>query len=138
MAELENQTDEMKRAARLCSGDQFLPGLTGKHLAAADGFGDQHCTLGEDSAATHGVVTDFAVAHIGIGRQPHGGTVGFERCHGHGFHELVEEWSVGVQNGVTFFVLADPDTIHNDENNGTATALKFCVFCESFHFEYLS
>ena len=132
------ETDEVERAACLCGGDQFLPGLTGKHLAAADGFGDQHGALGEDSAAAHGVVTDFTVAHVCIGGQTNGGAVGFERCHGHGVHELVEERSVGVQNGIAFFVLADPDTVHNDEDHGTAAALKFCIFCESFHFEYLS
>jgi hypothetical protein len=55
---------------------EMFPDLPGKHLACADTLVDKLGALTVYLSAAHGVVAHFAVAHILVGGESHGGTVG--------------------------------------------------------------
>ena len=46
--------------------DQLLPHGAVKKGAAVDGFIDQFGSLGKNTAASNGVVTDFGIPHIAV------------------------------------------------------------------------
>ena len=72
-------------------------------------------------------MSDFGVAHIGVGGKTDCGSVRFQLSVGHGCHEFVEERRGGVENGVSLFVFADADTVHDGEDDGSFSALEFRI-----------
>jgi hypothetical protein len=62
--------------AGLGAGDDLLPGLALPDGAVGDGVGHQRRALGIDLAGADGVVADFRIAHVVVGRHAHRGAVG--------------------------------------------------------------
>lgn len=78
--------------------------------------------LAEHAARADGVVADFAVAHVLVGRHAHGGAVRLEfRVEG----VLLQPLPVRLEGGgheVPLLVLADAGAIHDGEDDGAAQA----------------
>ena len=124
------QSQEVKSAAGLGFGDHIFPGLPFKHLACRDGFGNQFGSLGKDSAAAHGIVTDFTVAHIFIAGQSHGSTVCFEERGGVLFHQLMKEGGGAVQHGIPVRIFPDSDSVHDKQHNRAASLGELFIDCK--------
>jgi hypothetical protein len=77
------EADEMDDAATgLGTGDDLLPGFALPDGAGGDGVGDQRCALAVDLTGADGVVADFGIAHILVGRHADGRTVGAQGMFG--------------------------------------------------------
>ena len=112
------QTDEVERTSALLDvSHEVLPGLSLEDLSALDRLADQGGTLVEDASAAHGVVADLTVAHVGVGRQSDSQSVGLELRPGVGRIERVEMLRHGGGNRVAILILAETDTVHDDEDH---------------------
>ena len=70
------QSDEVERLFAFDDWlDEPFPSFAVEETAGMDGFFDESRALGKDSACAEGVVSDFAIAHIGIARHADVGTV---------------------------------------------------------------
>ena len=132
------EADEVERAALLRLFDQGFPRGALEHASALDGGGDELRALFEHAAAAHGVVPDFAVAHVGVAGEADRGAVRLQRGHREGGHHLVEERRVGVEDGVPFLVLADADAIHDDEDDRAAAGVERFILFQRFEHGKLS
>ena len=127
------ESDEVHGSAFFCLFDGFLPGSALEHFSGLDCLGNEFGPLSENTSASHGVVTDFAVAHIGIGGKSDSGSMGFQRCKRKSFHQFMKERSGGIQHCVTFLVFADADAVHDDQNDGAFSSEKFRIAFQCLH-----
>ena len=112
------KANEVQRgAAGDHGGDQVLPGLGFIDLAGLDGLVDQLGSLGIDLAAAQGVVADFAVAHVVVGGQADGGSVGLDDPEGiRGFH-FIQAGRGGLFHHISEITGGFADAVHDDQYN---------------------
>ena len=127
------ETDEMHGSAFFCLFDSFFPCGSLKHLSGLDRLGNEFCALSENTSAAHGVVTDFAVAHIGIGGESDSGSMSFERSKGKGLHQFMKKRGGRIQYRVAFLVFADADAVHDDQDNGAFPSEEFRIAFQCLH-----
>ncbi len=73
------QTDEMQlRIFRFAAARQRRPYLRLEYAAVGDGLAYSFRSLRENPACAEGVVTDFAVSHVVVGRKTDRDAVGLE------------------------------------------------------------
>jgi hypothetical protein len=133
------QADEVDHArlavgSGLGAGHDLLPRLAGPDGAVGDGVGHQRGALGIDLAGADGVVADFRVAHVVVGRHAHRGAVGAQadvRAFG---EQAVEGGLAGGGDGAAGVVLGDAVAVHDDDDNrarDTGEGGSFCSMVDS-------
>ena len=72
-------------------------------------------------------MSDLGIAHIGVGRQTDRGSMRFQASAGIRFHEFVKKRRGRIKNGIAFFVFAEAHPVHDREDNGSFSSLKFRI-----------
>ena len=117
------KADEMKLLPILGSIEKPVPRLTLENGTRFHGFLDETCALRKDASCTDRIVTDFAVAHIGIRRHPDVRPVRKQKrllCH------LVEhvKYRCPCQiHGITLILAAFANAVKNNNKHRTLRTL---------------
>ena len=77
-------------------------------------------------------MSDFAVAHIGIGGHTHRRTVSFEGGGGGVGEEIIQHRSIGKFHSIAVGVFTETDTVHNDQHHRTAAGGECRILFKSF------
>ena len=78
---IRKKTDEVKCALILLDVlNKLLPCSSLEHISRRDGIGYELCSLCENPAASHRVMSYFAVTHISIGRKTDSCTMCLKLC----------------------------------------------------------
>ena len=113
------QADEMHgRVAVLAVIGQLAPGGGGENLAAVDGLVHQLGTLGIDLAAAQGVMAHLAIAHIVVGGQADGGTMGLDDLPGVIGLEVIKGGGGGLLDHIAKVAGGFAHTVHDNQHNG--------------------
>ncbi len=122
------QADEMERRGTLAAFDQIIPDFGVKDRFVFDGRIHQLGPLRKDTAGADGVVSHFAVAHVFIRGQAHGGTVRAQPRLQRPGHQFVQNRGFGQIDGIAVVVFAKADTIHNNQQERTFATRKRSEF----------
>jgi hypothetical protein len=99
-----------------------------KHGAGFNGLGNQGGPLVKNSAAAHGVVTNFAVPHVLIRGKAHRLAVSFEFCMAaFGFYRI-QIIHFGVHYRVPLFIISVTYAIHNEQYYRTLPSFPGGIF----------
>ena len=99
--------------------DEPFPSFAIEDAPRLDGFFDEACALCKDAPGAQGIVTDFAVAHIGIARHADVCAVSEEMRFDGFFIEHIEDGSASQEDGIAFVAASFADAIEYDDEDGT-------------------
>ena len=102
----------------LCVRYGLLPGIAFENLAGFYRVGYQLCALGENLTGAERVVADLRIAHIVVGGEPDGCSVGFKAEAVVFLHEHIERGRVSRLYGVALDTVAKTDAVHNNSEHG--------------------
>ena len=117
------EADEVDDAATgLGTGDDLLPGFALPDGAGGNSVSDERCTLAVDLTGANGVMADFGIAHILVGRHADSSTVGAQgdvRIVG---EQLVQRRLACGGDGAACVRLGDAVAIHDDRDHRALNA----------------
>ncbi len=120
------QTDQVERPTPTDTAvDDLLPRVGLPDRTGLDGVVDPLGPLVEDASCTEDVVADFGVAHVGVGRQPHRGSVCPERS-ARLRRQPIECRRVGQRDGIEVVASTHTDAVHHDEHERTVATQLTC------------
>ncbi len=112
------QADEVEwLAGVLDGGDGVVPSRAGEQGFAGDRNLHELGALVEDPPGTQGVVSDFAVAHVAVGRHPDRSAVGQQAGERRQAAQRVERGCMCKRNSVADVAAADADAVHDDSDD---------------------
>jgi hypothetical protein len=116
------QADEMDHAPSCAftifrTGDDLLPRFAAPDGAFGDGVGNQRGALAIDLPGADGVVPDFGVAHIVVGRHADGGAVGTQADIRIVGEQAIERRLAGGGNGTADVGLGQAVAVHDDDDD---------------------
>ena len=128
------QADEVQRGlVRQDAVGDLAPAGVLENRAGCDGVTHQRRALLEDAAAADGVVADLAVAHVLVARHADRAAVRLELGIDRVRLEPVEVRLHGALHIVAVGILADPDPVHDHQDQRPLRPLKICDVLQLFH-----